>query len=167
MDTKLDVGNNSEILLTSVSAREVLLRYHALCDVRERGSNGDYVEAIKVEETILSEGSLLYIKLLDKRIQPFKVNNIKRSIYDNRYVLYSTALTKASKYIMPMLSRNGETRNHFKFTSNFVNCYVGTESEGYLENIILVYRYSGSVEYQKFEQKLINQSEIKKLTLLR
>jgi hypothetical protein len=154
MDTIVEMEGSSNLRITALSAREVFLRHHALHDVKvKKGEKGE-IEAIKIEDIVYGIGDVIAIRLFDKKIRPFKIQKIKKSKQDKMYTFYSTTLTKASRWVMPMLRVNGETQTSMKYHSHFINCYVGTKGEGYMDKIYLVYRYSGDLEYQKFEQQL-------------
>lgn len=148
----LDSGR--QLVLTSISAREVILRYHTLSSVREEKDESGNIIKLTIDGYDVTSEEILYIKLLDKYIRPFKTLYITKSKRNNSYVLRSTELTKASRFIMPMLRLGNETQMSMKYNSNFINCYVGVEGEGYMDNIYLVYRYEGTKEYTSFEVNL-------------
>ena len=82
---------------------------------------------------------------------PYKVNKIDRIILGGRlqYVISVADTTKSSMFIMPML---GGTRHLFMYDTLFMNCFIGTEK--YNNCIALLYRFSGSTLFLKFEKAL-------------
>lgn len=154
MDTVVELEGGRSIRYTAMNAREVFLRHHSLHDVKLKKDGKKNINGIKIEELIVKVGDIIMVRLFDKHLRPFKIKAIKKSSNQNMYILYSTILTKSSRWVMPMLRRTNETQTTMKYNSNFINCYVGTKEEGYLDNIYLVYRYSGDPEYQKFEYSL-------------
>jgi hypothetical protein len=83
--------------------------------------------------------------------KPYKVNHIARSIVGKKlvYTLTTAYLTKASMFVMPMMSGN---RRLYMFDTLFVNCFIGVREH---ENkIALLYRFSGDTTFLRFEQAL-------------
>jgi len=156
MDNILNLDNGKVIRFTCMSAREVFLKHHSLSNIKvKKNDEGEIIKLI-VDDQIYENGSILQLKLYDSHVRPFKINYIKKSKHDNMYVLYSSVLTKATKWVMPMLRITNETQANMRYSTNFINCYVGTKEEGYLDNIYLVYRYSGDLLYKQFEEQLKN-----------
>lgn len=154
MDTIVEMEGTPNLRYTALSAREVFLKHHSLSDVKlKKKANGE-ITGVKIEDYVVQIGDVVNIRLFDKRIRPFKISKIKKSRSNNSYALYSTTLTKATRWIMPMLRLNGETQTSMKYHSHFINCYVGTKDEGYMPNIYLVYRFDGGLEFTKFEKEL-------------
>ena len=93
---------------------------------------------------------------LDK--QKYKVRIIDKKDSDGAfgpgYYLYTQKLNKSSNFIAPFL---GFTRGYYRWSKNFVNCYVGTEKYGdYGSSIYMLYRFDGSKEFQEFEARVEN-----------
>jgi hypothetical protein len=150
---KLDEGRNLKI--TSMSAREVILKYHTLSDIEIRKGWDGIIDYLKIDNYEIKKDGVINIKLVDNQKRPFKVSSITRHPNaQNSFVLNSTTLTKASRFIMPMLRTDTQTQTSMKYNEHFVNCYVGTEGEGYMNQIYLVYRFGGDLHYQKFEEEL-------------
>ena len=154
MESVVELDTGKRLILNAVSAREVDIRHNSLTHVDYKTNENGDILSITFDNYTISIGDVIYIKLNGVKNKPFKVLYIKKSIRDNIYLFYSTNLTKASRWIMPMLRTDNQTQTSMKYRSNFVNCYVGTEDEGYMDSIYLVYRFSGSVEFTQFEQEL-------------
>jgi hypothetical protein len=155
MDTIIQLNTDRQLKLTSVSAREVFLKYHPLSNVEETLDSEGNIVNLTVDDYSITEESVIQLKLLaDGKNRPFKIMKIKKSKRNNMYVLYSAILTKATRFIMPMLRTSNQTQTSMLYDRNFINCYVGTAGEGYIEEIYLVYRYSGSIDYRNFENEL-------------
>ncbi len=148
---ELDTGKI--LKLTGMSAREVILRHDSLSIIKVKKNDNKEITAIKIDDFTITIGQIINIKLIDKNIRPFKINHIKEKS-DTSYTLFATTLTKASRWIMPMIRVKDETQTSMKYSSYFVNCYVGTIDQGYTNEIYLVYRFSGDIEYRDFEEKL-------------
>lgn len=148
---KLESGK--ELWLTSRSSREVILRHHSLSSVNEIKNKKGKILKLQIDNYSVEVGTILRIKLFNSDILPFKVNYIEK-LGENKYSLLATRLTKATRWIMPMLRVKNETYTSMRYYSHLVNCYVGTESEGYMPYIYLVYRFSGSMEFREFENSL-------------
>lgn len=70
------------------------------------------------------------------------------------YYLYThKKITKSTVFIMPFL---GGIKSNYRYDNEFINCFIGTEEEGdYGCSIYLLYRYSGNLDFAKFESSLI------------
>lgn len=156
MESVVELDTGKKLIINCISAREVSVRHHSLTNVEYETSNDGNIISITFDNYKICIGDIIYTKINGVKNKPFKILYIKESVRDNTYLLYSTILTKASRWIMPMLRTDNQTQTSMRFRNNFVNCYVGTESEGYMNNIYLVYRFSGSVEFIKFEKELKN-----------
>lgn len=89
----------------------------------------------------------------------YKVNLIRKD--DGYFYCIQERATKASQFIMPLLSVNdGTTYQHYDFKNTFYNCYI---SENY-RYIYLVYKFSPTAEYLELESKLIKHSMFIELT---
>jgi hypothetical protein len=154
METKVELESGDKLTFTSISSREVFVKHHTLSDVREKLDSDGNIIGLKIDDLVIYTGDVIPLRLFDKYTRPFKVKIIKRSRRKHMYALYSTKLTKASRWILPMIRLTNETQTSMKFGSHFVNCYVGTKEEGYLNNIYVLYRYSGDLTFAKFEDKL-------------
>lgn len=108
---------------------------------------------MSVDEHEIKIGDILHVKLFNTTVMPFKVRYIVK-ISEVQYSLLATKLTKATRWVMPMLRTKDETYTSMKYNTHLVNCYAGTKDEGYMPRIYLVYRFSGSTEYRAFEEKL-------------
>jgi len=151
-EVKLETGK--VLNLTSKSSREVVLRHHSLStiDIEKEGKD---IVGLTVDGYSVKKGDILQIKIFSKDIMPFKVNYIVK-VSDTQYSLLATKLTTATRFVMPMLRDMKQTYTSMKYKSHLVNCYVGTKDEGYMPNIYLVYRFSGSREFGLFEESLKN-----------
>lgn len=72
------------------------------------------------------------------------------------YYLYiqPQGLSRSSTFIMPFI---GHTQQDLRYNNEFINCFIGTEADGdYGSNIYLLYRYSGTLEFARFEDQLLN-----------
>ena len=154
MENVIRLESDRLLKLISISSREVRLQHHPLSEVTEVLNKEGEIESVRIDDYDLLNTSMLNIKLFDSKIRPFKIQHIKRSRKENSYTLFSTKLTKATKWIMPMLRITNETRTSMKFDSHFINCYVGTKDTGYMNEIYLIYRFSGEMNYKVFEEGL-------------
>ena len=82
------------------------------------------------------------------RKMPFKVNIIDKTS-STKCELKVAPRTKSSVFIMPMLSGSKEL---YFYNTLFLNCFIATEDHP--NSIILLYRFSGSALFLKFEQAL-------------
>jgi len=88
----------------------------------------------------------------------YKLTNIKKiKATANKPAYYklitNNGLTKTFNFIMPLL---GDNRAFFKFSTQFVNAFIGYEPYGdYGDSIYLLYRFSGQLDYIKFEEQLM------------
>jgi hypothetical protein len=78
---------------------------------------------------------------------PYKVNQIKQS--KGGYELIVADRTKSSIFMMPMFTGSQDL---FFYNSLFVNAFIGIE--GQYDCVGLLYRFSGSSVFLKFEQAL-------------
>jgi|TARA_R100000030_G_C3254828_1_gene123795 hypothetical protein len=107
---------------------------------------GDNIIQLALNTYTISIGDVIPVKG-----HPYKVNQIKE-FYINGRVIYevsSGSLSKTAMFVFPMLSGN---RKLFLFDKLFVNAYIRTEKEK--NCIALLYRFSGSTLFLKFEQAL-------------
>jgi hypothetical protein len=148
---KLETGK--DLLITSHSSRELILQHHILSEVKLQTNKKNEIVSLSVDDFEIKKGTILNIKLFNNNVVPFKVLHIIKSKC-NSYSLLSTKITKATRFIMPMLRIKDESYQNMKYKTHLINCYVGTKEEGYMPEIHLVYRFSGTKEYKIFEEKL-------------
>lgn len=156
METVVELETGRFLRFTSISAREVIIRHHPLSTVKENYDTDGNIISLIIDGFEIKQNVPFSVKLFTKKEQLFKPIYIQKSKREATYALFSTKLTKASTWILPMLRLTNETRTSMKFNSYFVNCYIGTSDVGYMEEICLVYRFSGDTEYKLFEDSLIN-----------
>lgn len=90
---------------------------------------------------------------IGKDRHPYRINMIKEvGTSNNRsYEMSIAKRTKASLFVLPMLP--GQRATYF-FDRNMINCFIGTDKH---ENVIaLLYRFSGDIEFVRFEDMLKN-----------
>jgi len=88
---------------------------------------------------------------IGKDRHPYRINMIKEVGPSNNrsYEMSIAKRTKASLFVLPMLP--GQRATYF-FDRNMINCFIGTDRH---ENVIaLLYRFSGDVEFVRFEKTL-------------
>lgn len=156
MDSIVELDTGKRLMLSCVSAREVVIKHHSLSNVDIQIDGDKNITSITFDNYTISLGDVIPVKLNGVKNKPFKVLHIKKSVRTDTYLLYSTVLTKATRWIMPMIRIDNQTQTSMKYKHNFVNCYVGTKEEGYMDNFYLVYRFSGDVDYVRFEEELKN-----------
>ena len=123
----------------------------ATSDITVR-ENDDIITALDIP---LSEDLSYKIKVgkvfMLKENLPYKVNKIERFIVGGRlkYVVSVADTTKSTMFIMPMLGGN---RHLFMYDTLFMNCFISTKK--YSNCIALLYRFSGSALFLKFEKAL-------------
>ena len=114
-------------------------------DIKFHSDSKGVIESVAFadRELVLSLGDTQMYKKI-----PYKINIIEKASYDK--CLFKIApRTKASIFIMPMLSGNKEL---YFFDSLLLNCFIGTPEHP--NSIVLLYRFSGSSLFLKFEQAL-------------
>lgn len=90
---------------------------------------------------------------IGKDRHPYRINMIKEVGPSNNrsYEMSIAKRTKASLFVLPMLP--GQRATYF-FDRNMINCFIGTDKH---ENVIaLLYRFSGDIEFVRFEDMLKN-----------
>lgn len=123
-----------------------------------------YVESSKIPKETKEGNTIVqldygneYVISTSKNIilnkQKYKIQEIEKN--NKGYILYMyETITKSTNFIMPFL---GGTRDYYRFKEEFINCYIGTEHSGdYGNYIYLLYRFSGSMEFVQFEERLQN-----------
>lgn len=123
-----------------------------------------YVESNKTPTEKKEKGAIIQLDYGDEYVistskniilnkQKYKIQEIEKS--NKGYILYMyETITKSTNFIMPFL---GGTRDYYRFKNEFINCYIGTEQSGdYGNYIYLLYRFSGSLEFVQFEERLQN-----------
>jgi len=158
---KLESGR--EMMLTSMSSREIVLKHHSLSSIEVTKNEKNEIININVDGYDTSIGDILHVKIFDHDIKPFKILYIDQT-KELQYSLFATRITKAARWIMPMLRNKNQTYTSMKYGTHLVNCYVGTKEEGYMPCIYLVYRFSGSMEYRNFEESLKQHELFEKMT---
>lgn len=152
MKNDIELESGRVLTLTSKSSREVVLKHHSLSSIDVK-KDGKDISNLDIDGYSVKIGDIINIKLFSKDIMPFKVKYIVK-LSDTQYSLLATKLTSATRWIMAMLRDKDQTYTSMKYSTHLVNCYVGTKDEGYMPNIYLVYRFSGSMEYRAFEEEL-------------
>lgn len=149
------INEKDTAVLKRLSSREVILNFPEHRYVSEYKNILNVIEGIKVDNLKYRIGTIINLNYNKEDL--FKVNYIeKNTSLSNTYSLLNTKLTKASKYIFPLLKMNGDISNNksFLWKTNFINCYIGTFEDGITDRIYLVYRFSGQLDYIEFEKKL-------------
>ena len=153
MINQVKLESGKVLYLKGESSREVKLTHDEYSLVSGEEENGK-ITKVNVDEWSVEVGQIIQLKLpIGKEQTSFKINHIKRT-GPASYSLLSTVLTKADRWILPMIRDKNQTKTSMKHNTHFVNCYVGTKDEGYSNTIDLVYRYHGEVGYAKFEEGL-------------
>lgn len=153
MKNIVELESGKSLLLTSYSSRELVLEHHILSETSVIKNDNKEISSLTIDNFEIKIGTILQVKLFNNDKVPFKVLHISKK-KNNAYSLFSTKLTKASRWIMPMLRTTNQTYTSMKYSTHFVNCYVGIEGSGYMPEIYLAYRFSGSVDYTVFEKSL-------------
>lgn len=108
----------------------------------------------------ISEGTILTVGK-----QKYKINEIIKSKTspDEGYELYTfRKITATGNFLLPFL---GGTRHSFRWNQEFVNAFLGDENANTDNNeISLLYRFQGTVEYGDFEEGLKQRADFVKIT---
>tara|TARA_R110002126_G_scaffold47605_5_gene133369 strand:+ start:5033 stop:5824 length:792 start_codon:yes stop_codon:yes gene_type:complete len=88
--------------------------------------------------------------------QRYKVGKISKIMstegsHMTGYHLHITELNKSSMFVMPLLGYN---RGYYRWNTDFVNCFIGTEDDGSDYTIYLWYKYTASIEMETLEGRL-------------
>jgi hypothetical protein len=148
--TTLKTGTNQFVILTPLNARSVSVSSMRIKPTALLNDNDETVKLIYDKSFILERGSQVSLGK-----EPFKISYIENA--DPDFLLHASKLTKASYFLMPTI---GETRSYFMWSKHFVNCFISTESDIYLDHgcdlpcVYLLYRFSKSIQYSNFEKKI-------------
>lgn len=156
METNVKLETGRFLRITSFSAREIQIRHHPLSKVNLTTDVFKNIIGINIDGFEVNIDNPLKVKLVDRNDTYFKPKSIKEGNNDYTYHIFSTNLTKTARWIMPMIGRPGETQTNYKYDSYFVNAYLGTNDTGYMREIYLVYRFSGSLEFRNLDTLLTN-----------
>lgn len=100
----------------------------------------------------LTLDNLLILKKDKYKIKKITREDTKGFLGEGYYLYTHTSVTKSSTFIMPFL---GGVKEDYRYSKEFVNCFIGLENLGdYGNNIYLLYRFSGNAEFTKFEDDL-------------
>ncbi len=95
--------------------------------------------------------------------EPFRVEYIESTGVTGLYSMYASSLTDSSLFLLPAL---GDRREEFNWKTNFVNCFIDTEDETLRStgpHLYLLYRFSKSIKFRDFEERLIHHPEVVKM----
>ncbi len=138
------------IILDPLNARSVSVSSMRIKPTTLLNDKNEVIKLIYDKSLILEKGSQV---VLGK--EPFKISYIEDA--DPNFILHASKLTKASYFLMPAI---GESRDYFIWSRQFVNCFIYVEDEQYLDHgydkpcVYLLYRFSKSTQYSKFEKKI-------------
>jgi len=151
--TVLTVKQDTSVIITEETTRLVHMSpAHADYEVLDSEGNIvgiDYCGEYKVDRNEV-------INLNKTKYKVLKINKVKHNGTKPAYYKLTTSsgLTKTFNFIMPLL---GDSRNYFKFNTQFINAFMGTEQDGdYGSSLYLLYRFSGSTNYTDFEASLVD-----------
>jgi hypothetical protein len=136
--TTLKTGTNQFVILTPLNARSVSVSSMRIKPTALLNDNDETVKLIYDKSFILERGSQVSLGK-----EPFKISYIENA--DPDFLLHASKLTKA-----------------FMWSKHFVNCFISTESDIYLDHgcdlpcVYLLYRFSKSMQYSNFEKKIQN-----------
>jgi hypothetical protein len=112
------------------------------------GINYDDEFSIKVGETVP-------IKKHRYKIQKITKMTTVKGKHVKGYHLHAAQLSKSSMFMFPFLGYN---RSHFRWNSDFMNCFISREGEdlekGEVNYIYLWYKYVPSIQMEEFEEQL-------------
>jgi hypothetical protein len=138
------INNSEKLILQILNAR--VLQLHNTRFIEEKDAEGNIITLINDDLKISTSVPFTY------KNSKYKINIIE-SGYDqwdnNCYYLKYAALTMSSIYVTPLL---GCKRKDMYWEKQFVNTFLSTDL--YDECIALLYRFSGDVEFIKFESSL-------------
>lgn len=95
------------------------------------------------------------ISLHKTKYKATSIKKVKATANKPSYYRITTnnGLTKTFNFIMPLL---GDNRAFFKFTTQFINAFIGYEPYAdYGDSLYLLYKFSGQLDYTKFEEQLM------------
>ena len=149
--TAIKVGNGKTIQFVPINSRNVALKSNTIAE--EIFDEEDNLIELIYPDYIVTIGSQI---LLGK--EHFKILGLKKK-ENSIYLLTSGELSKASKFLMPIL---GYDKNYFLWNKQFVNCYIDVEDIKYkfgANSLYLLYRYSKSKAFTEFEEKIIKHND--------
>ena len=149
--TAIKIGKGKTIQFVPINSRNVALKSNTFAEeiFDEKGNLNELV----YPDYTLKIGSQV---LLGK--EHFKILELKKK-EKGIYLLSSGELSKASKFLMPIL---GYDKNYFLWSKQFVNCYVDVEDIKYkfgANTLYLLYRYSKSKQFVEFEEKMLKHDD--------
>jgi hypothetical protein len=139
------------ITVTGLSARMLRLRpLNAGAEIYEGntlvGLNYEDEFSVKVKD-------IMPIKRHQYKIQKITKVEDQNQLQGPGYYLTIAELNKSSMFIIPLLGYN---RNYFRWVTDFMNCFIGTEENGCLDTIYLWYKYTASIDMEEFENNLMS-----------
>lgn len=144
------IGEDNNVLIETLNARELALKFSIPVNVIK----------FKTIITDLEIGNNTSITLFDD-IEALVDNNLK-SIYNIKKIeqistssfrIKSSILTKTSNFLLPCLMLDNFTKEYFLYDTFFENAYINKDN---LNQLILIYRFSMSPLFLKFEKNVSN-----------
>ena len=141
----------------NVTVRVVTARQLNLTPIYKGGEiyddEGNLVEIDYGGEYSIKVGETIPVKKHRYKIQKIVKMFTTEGDHVKGYYLHTTELTKASMFILPFLGFN---RSHFRWNSDFMNCFINKEGEEQqkkeVDYVYLWYRYVPSIEMEEFEE---------------
>jgi len=149
----ITIKENTSVILTEETTRLITMS-PAHADYEQLDSKGNIVGINYCGEYKVNKNQVIDVnksKHKVQRIEKIRHNGVKPAHYK---LITSSALTKTFNFIMPLLGAN---RTFFRFNTQFINAYIGTETDAdYGDSIYLLYKFSGSIEFTNFEATLVD-----------
>ena len=144
---KLSIGQSLEI--EPVNGKCLYLNTSSVAFLNIQKDKADYITSVSLEGTH-------EIKLGDKfSIRVGNVDSIYETMFmaieksENSIVLFSSIPTRTTIFLLPLLNKS---KGQIKYDSYFINAFIDDDSQ----HISLLYRFTGTETYTKWEQAMMN-----------
>ena len=153
----LNIGEDNEVICEVINASKLNLRFSSVVIPLYEDDN---VISLTIGTGRLSLFDELIIPVDSKINSIYKIKKIEK-LTDRSYIVYSSIPTKTNRFILPLLSNKAVTREYFLYDTFFENAYIGVDKNINLNiytdyPLVLLYRYSESEIYRKFETRIRN-----------
>jgi hypothetical protein len=150
-NTAMKIGKGKTLQFVPINSRNVALKSNTIAE--EIYDRRGRIERLVYPDYELKIGTQV---MLGK--EHFKTLEIRKK-ENGIYILSSGSLSKASKFLMPIL---GYDKDYFLWDKQFINCYTDVEDIEYKfggNTLYLLYRYSKSIAFTEFEKRIMEHDD--------
>ena len=147
----INLSVEKKLEVKPINGRSLFIDTSSVAFLKVQTDKDDYIISVSLEdkyEIKIGDKFFTRIGVVDSL---YEVKFIAIEEGDKSIILFSSVPTKTSLFILPLLKK---TKTELKHDSYFINAFIDDDSE----HMSLLYRFTGTEIYKKFEQTMMNDS---------